>query len=154
MDSFATMTSLALQHGVPLQLLVDKFTHTRFEPSGFTKNPEIPMAKSIMDYIFKWLAIKFLSRDSQEQAGVIKRDEPPAPVPNITSLSREDKSFVASLVPPPVILAPKNADAPNKPGATFLYQQDAPSCSDCGAIMVRNGACYKCLNCGTTSGCS
>ena len=68
--------------------------------------------------------------------------------------SREDKSFVASLVPPPVILAPKNADAPNKPGATFLYQQDAPSCSDCGAIMVRNGACYKCLNCGTTSGCS
>jgi ribonucleoside-diphosphate reductase alpha chain len=157
MDSFATMTSLALQHGVPLQLLVDKFTHTRFEPSGFTKNPEIPMAKSIMDYIFKWLAIKFLSRDSQEQAGVIKRDEPPAPpapVPNITPLSREDKSFVASLVPPPVILAPKNADAPNKPGATFLYQSDAPSCSDCGAIMVRNGACYKCLNCGTTSGCS
>jgi ribonucleoside-diphosphate reductase alpha chain len=158
MDSFATMTSLALQHGVPLQLLVDKFTHTRFEPSGFTKNPEIPMAKSIMDYIFKWLAIKFLSRDSQEQAGVIKRDEPappPAPSPsNVTPLSREDKEFVTSFAPVPVILAPKNADAPNKPGATFLYQQDAPSCSDCGAIMVRNGACYKCLNCGTTSGCS
>ncbi|MCA1572930.1 MAG: vitamin B12-dependent ribonucleotide reductase, partial [Chloroflexi bacterium] len=74
MDSFATMTSLALQHGVPLQLLVDKFTHMRFEPSGFTKNAEIPMAKSIMDYIFKWLAIKFLSRDSQEKAGVIKRE--------------------------------------------------------------------------------
>src|SRR6184192_906671 len=109
MDSFATMTSLALQHGVPLQLLVDKFTHTRFEPSGFTKNPEIPMAKSIMDYIFKWLAIKFLSRDSQEQAGVIKRDEPAPPpaLPNIAPLSREDKSFVASLIPPPVILAPK-----------------------------------------------
>jgi ribonucleoside-diphosphate reductase alpha chain len=158
MDSFATMTSLALQHGVPLQLLVDKFTHTRFEPSGFTKNPEIPMAKSIMDYIFKWLAIKFLSRDSQEQAGVIKRDSepalptPPAPVTNVSALNREDKSFVTSFAP--VILAPKNADAPNKPGATFLYQQDAPSCSDCGAIMVRNGACYKCLNCGTTSGCS
>ncbi|HMC20506.1 MAG TPA: vitamin B12-dependent ribonucleotide reductase, partial [Thermoanaerobaculia bacterium] len=66
MDSFATMTSLALQHGVPLQLLVDKFTHTRFEPSGFTKNPEIPMAKSIMDYIFKWLAIKFLPRENQQ----------------------------------------------------------------------------------------
>src|SRR5437899_2282523 len=91
MDSFATMTSLALQHGVPLQLLVDKFTHTRFEPSGFTKNPEIPMAKSIMDYIFKWLAIKFLSRDSQEQAGVIKRDEPAPPpaLPNVVALSRE-----------------------------------------------------------------
>jgi ribonucleoside-diphosphate reductase alpha chain len=157
MDSFATMTSLALQHGVPLQLLVDKFTHTRFEPSGFTKNPEIPMAKSIMDYIFKWLAIKFLSRDSQEQAGVIKRDEPappPAAVPNIAPLSREDKEFVTSLAPPKVVLAPKNADAPNMPGTTFLYQQDAPACSDCGAIMVRNGACYKCLNCGSTSGCS
>jgi len=75
MDSFATMTSLALQHGVPLQLLVDKFTHTRFEPSGFTKNPEIPMTKSIMDYIFKWLAIKFLDRESQEHAGVVLREE-------------------------------------------------------------------------------
>ncbi|HKS24075.1 MAG TPA: vitamin B12-dependent ribonucleotide reductase [Thermoanaerobaculia bacterium] len=157
MDSFATMTSLALQHGVPLQLLVDKFTHTRFEPSGFTKNPEIPMAKSIMDYIFKWLAIKFLSRDSQEQAGVIKRDEPappPAPVPNVAPLSRKEEEFVTSLAAPPLMLTPKNADAPNKPGVTFLYQSDAPSCSDCGAIMVRNGACYKCLNCGTTSGCS
>src|SRR5438876_1611312 len=85
MDSFATMTSLALQHGVPLQLLVDKFTHTRFEPSGFTKNPEIPMAKSIMDYIFKWLAIKFLPRDEQESAGVIKRDEP-APETNVVPM--------------------------------------------------------------------
>src|SRR6266508_407671 len=83
MDSFATMTSLALQHGVPLQLLVDKFTHTRFEPSGFTKNPEIPMTKSIMDYIFKWLAIKFLPLDEQESAGVIKREDPTAkPAPS------------------------------------------------------------------------
>src|SRR5216110_3242764 len=95
MDSFATMTSLALQHGVPLQLLVDKFTHTRFEPSGFTKNPEIPMAKSIMDYIFKWLAIKFLPRDEQESAGVIKRDEP---VPNnVVALTPTDATFVQNL---------------------------------------------------------
>jgi ribonucleoside-diphosphate reductase alpha chain len=156
MDSFATMTSLALQHGVPLQLLIDKFTHTRFEPSGFTKNPEIPMAKSIMDYIFKWLAIKFLARDAQEEAGVIKRDEP-APPPNVVPLAAPDRAFVASLTPTPIVLPPRNADAPNtgaKPAATFLYQQDAPSCSDCGSIMVRNGACYKCLNCGSTSGCS
>jgi ribonucleoside-diphosphate reductase alpha chain len=159
MDSFATMTSLALQHGVPLQLLVDKFTHTRFEPSGFTKNPEIPMTKSIMDYIFKWLAIKFLSRENQENAGVIKRDEAqpsgaPAPPPaNVVPLTRVDANFVQNLAP--VILPPKEADAPNpKPSAAFLYQQDAPSCSDCGSIMVRNGACYKCLNCGSTSGCS
>ena len=155
MDSFATMTSLALQHGVPLQLLIDKFTHTRFEPSGFTKNPEIPMAKSIMDYIFKWLAIKFLNRDAQEEAGVIKRDAavPPPPASmNVVPLAARDRDFVTSIV-----LPPRDADAPNPPvksGATFLYQSDAPSCSDCGSIMVRNGACYKCLNCGSTSGCS
>jgi ribonucleoside-diphosphate reductase alpha chain len=181
MDSFATMTSLALQHGVPLQLLVDKFTHTRFEPSGFTRNPEIPMAKSIMDYIFKWLASKFLSRELQEQAGVILRDEPSVvtiptalAMTNVAPLTNKEADFVEKLqTNAPVSLqepksgdfgggrvmgfvaSPKNADAPNpaKHG-TFLYQQDAPSCSDCGSIMVRNGACYKCLNCGSTSGCS
>jgi len=180
MDSFATMTSLALQHGVPLQLLVDKFTHTRFEPSGFTKNREIPMAKSIMDYIFKWLAIKFLSRDAQEHAGVILREElaspSPAPSPtpkalssaNVTTPTASDLSFIDKVTTAaPATLAAdttkvmgfvmpaKNADGanPTKTG-TFLYQQDAPSCSDCGEIMVRNGACYKCLNCGSTSGCS
>ncbi|HJT17170.1 MAG TPA: vitamin B12-dependent ribonucleotide reductase [Thermoanaerobaculia bacterium] len=154
MDSFATMTSLALQHGVPLQLLVDKFTHTRFEPSGFTKNPEIPMAKSIMDYIFKWLAIKFLPREEQKEAGVIVREEP-APAANVEPLTKTDVAFVQNITP--VVLPPKDADAPNTPKqavAPIRFQQDAPSCSDCGSIMVRNGACYKCLNCGSTSGCS
>jgi ribonucleoside-diphosphate reductase alpha chain len=156
MDSFATMTSLALQHGVPLNFLVDKFTHTRFEPSGFTKNPEIPMTKSIMDYIFKWLATKFLDKESQAHAGVIVREEATVPVvPNIAPLSRDDASFITSLAKSPVIAAPKDADGPNaRNTATFRYQQDAPSCSECGSIMVRNGACYKCLNCGSTSGCS
>jgi ribonucleoside-diphosphate reductase alpha chain len=178
MDSFATMTSMALQHGVPLQLLVAKFTHTRFEPSGFTKNPEIPMTKSIMDYIFKWLAIKFLDRDSQAHAGVIMREEPTAPTnTNVATLTKDDAKFLAGLKtdggstpitmsPAPAapttnvisfaVATPKSADSPNtsSPKATFLYQQDAPSCSDCGSIMVRNGACYKCLNCGSTSGCS
>jgi ribonucleoside-diphosphate reductase alpha chain len=178
MDSFATMTSLALQHGVPLQLLVDKFTHTRFEPSGFTKNPEIPMTKSIMDYIFKWLAIKFLDRESQEHAGVILREDAPSSpstpkaAANVAAPTASDLSFIdrvstatATPAPAPIsaetgkvvgfVMPPKDADKPNpvKQG-TFLYQQDAPSCSDCGSIMVRNGACYKCLNCGSTSGCS
>ena len=151
MDSFATMTSLALQHGVPLQLLVDKFTHMRFEPSGFTKNSEIPMAKSIMDYIFKWLAIKFLPRENQQEAGVIVREE----TPSVEPLTKADVAFVQNITP--VVLPPKDADAPNtKPLAAppIRFQQDAPSCSDCGSIMVRNGACYKCLNCGSTSGCS
>src|SRR4051812_44554667 len=170
MDSFATMTSLALQHGVPLQLLVDKFTHTRFEPSGFTKNPEIPMAKSIMDYIFKWLAIKFLGRESQEEAGVIRRDDvapalPPAIETNVSKPTAKDVSFIDSVAaatgsPAPAIgfiMPPRDADAPViKVGGIppIRFQQDAPSCSDCGSIMVRNGACYKCLNCGSTSGCS
>jgi ribonucleoside-diphosphate reductase alpha chain len=159
MDSFATMTSLALQHGVPLNFLVDKFTHTRFEPSGFTKNPEIPMTKSIMDYIFKWLATKFLDRESQTNAGVILREEAAPviakPAPNVAPLSKDDASFVSSLGTSPIIATPKDADGPNaRNTATFRYQQDAPSCSDCGSIMVRNGACYKCLNCGSTSGCS
>jgi ribonucleoside-diphosphate reductase alpha chain len=159
MDSFATMTSLALQHGVPLNFLVDKFTHTRFEPSGFTKNPEIPMTKSIMDYIFKWLATKFLDRESQAHAGVILREDAAPvvskPIPNVAPLTKEDATFVTSLATPSVIAAPKDADGPNtRNTATFRYQQDAPSCSDCGSIMVRNGACYKCLNCGSTSGCS
>jgi ribonucleoside-diphosphate reductase alpha chain len=162
MDSFATMTSLALQHGVPLQLLVDKFTHTRFEPSGFTKNPEIPMAKSVMDYIFKWLAIKFLPREEQAAAGVILRD--PEPIQsNVTPPTPKDVSFVTSVATaiadsPRVVgfmMPPKDADSPNmRGGAPIRFQQDAPSCSDCGEIMVRNGACYKCLNCGSTSGCS
>jgi ribonucleoside-diphosphate reductase alpha chain len=160
MDSFATMTSLALQHGVPLQFLVDKFTHLRFEPSGFTKNPEIPMTKSIMDYIFKWLAIKFLSRDSQEEAGVIKRDTIDV-APNLAPPTPKDVTFidaVAQSTAPAIgfVLPAKDADAPNtnKGVAPIRFQQDAPSCSDCGSIMVRNGACYKCLNCGSTSGCS
>ncbi len=129
MDAFATAVSIALQYGVPLPTLVDKFTHTRFEPSGFTNNPEIPIAKSMMDYIFRWLASKFLNRADQQAAGVVLRDESP-----------------------PEELA--DAAAAGSPRVAFLYQQDAPSCHDCGSIMVRNGTCYKCMNCGSTSGCS
>jgi ribonucleoside-diphosphate reductase alpha chain len=122
------------------------------------------MAKSIMDYIFKWLAIKFLSRDSQEEAGVIKRDEPlPTAAPNVTKPTPKDVSFidtVASSINAPAqpigfVMPPRDADGPAIKGAPPIrFQQDAPSCSDCGSIMVRNGACYKCLNCGSTSGCS
>jgi ribonucleoside-diphosphate reductase alpha chain len=124
---------------VPLQTLVDKFSHTRFEPSGFTKNPEIPIAKSITDYIFRWLASKFLTREQKAAAGVILRDEPlPAPVQLLGGGRLEPVAEVIS----------------HETKVTFLYQQDAPPCHDCGSIMVRNGSCYKCLNCGSTSGCS
>jgi len=141
MDAFATSISIALQYGVPLQTMVDKFTHTRFEPSGFTKNPEIPIAKSITDYIFRWLASKFLSREDKQAAGVILRDEPPPAVPlQLAGGGRLDPVTEVSF------------ETSNK--VTFLYQQDAPSCHECGSIMVRNGSCYKCNNCGSTSGCS
>ncbi len=140
MDAFATSVSIALQYGVPLQTLVDKFTHTRFEPSGFTNNPEIPIAKSIMDYIFRWLASKFLSREGKQAAGVVLRDEVESTTDTAPSSAKSAFSTNSG----------KEAIAK----VTFLYQQDAPSCYDCGSIMVRNGTCYKCLNCGSTSGCS
>jgi ribonucleoside-diphosphate reductase alpha chain len=145
MDSLATSISIALQYGVPLQTLVDKFSHTRFEPSGFTKNPEIPIAKSITDYIFRWLASKFLSREDKAAAGVILRDEP-ADLPASVALRGGGRLEAVAVA--------VSAEIASPPRSTFLYQQDAPSCHECGAIMVRNGSCYKCLNCGSTSGCS
>jgi ribonucleoside-diphosphate reductase alpha chain len=144
MDSLATSISIALQYGVPLQTLVDKFSHTRFEPSGFTKNPEIPIAKSITDYIFRWLASKFLSREEKEAAGVILREEPEL-IPALPLVGGGRLEPVAQAMKVETMTATKT---------TFLYQQDAPSCHECGSIMVRNGSCYKCGNCGSTSGCS
>jgi len=143
MDSFAQAVSVALQYGVPLQILVDKFTHSRFEPSGFTKNPEIPMAKSVMDYIFRWLASKFLSPEAQEVAGVIHRADP-------RTQSRDAGKANGAAAEETTAAEDGGQLAP----VTFLLQQDAPSCHDCGSIMVRNGSCYKCMNCGSTSGCS
>ncbi|MEM7049170.1 MAG: vitamin B12-dependent ribonucleotide reductase [Acidobacteriota bacterium] len=153
MDAFATAISIALQYGVPLQTLVDKFSHTRFEPSGFTRNPEIPIAKSVTDYIFRWLASKFLARDEKVAAGVVLREEE-------ASLSNEASAALDAVekAEPSRQLAETVADTAaattSNAKVTFLYQQDAPPCHSCGAIMVRNGSCYKCNNCGSTSGCS
>src|SRR5919204_1229814 len=143
MDAFATSISLALQYGVPLEVLVKKFAHTRFEPSGFTKNPEIPIAKSITDYIFRWLASKFLSGAQQEAVGIIRRE----PIVEI------EASAAKPVDPAPLASRPSTVESsPVK--ISFQGQEDAPACSDCGSIMIRNGTCYKCLNCGSTSGCS
>ena len=136
MDAFATAISLTMQYGVPLEALVKKFTHMRFEPAGFTKNPEVPIAKSLVDYVFRWLGSKFLSADDKLAVGIIARD----------SSSNE---------PMPVIqqgVATRNSEGANK--LTFETSTDAPACHECGSIMVRSAACYKCLNCGATSGCS
>ncbi|HZY02556.1 MAG TPA: LAGLIDADG family homing endonuclease, partial [Anaeromyxobacteraceae bacterium] len=146
MDSFATSISMALQYGVPLKVLVDKFSHTRFEPSGFTGNPDIPIAKSITDYIFRWLALKFLP----SEAGVASsKDLPPGTAPSAPKLMAAGSTVEAraTVIPDPVV-----AVAAEDPA--YLAQADAPPCPNCGSITVRNGACYKCVNCGTTTGCS
>jgi ribonucleoside-diphosphate reductase alpha chain len=235
MDSFATTVSVALQYGVPLRDLVNKFAHVRFEPSGFTGNSEIPIAKSIVDYIFRWLGSRFLSDDDKANLGLIDRSaivtEPPAvgvlsgagaptlaatlpsvteaaggpaptapatptagestatttDEPKATAVATEATGTQAMAMQSPTLAAPArdelavlatngranghanghaangNAKTLNGGGMTlnlggvkvaFATQADAPSCMDCGSIMVRNGSCYKCLNCGSTSGCS
>jgi len=143
MDAFATQTSYALQFGVPLKFMVDKFSHMRFEPSGFTKNREIPIAKSIVDYIFRWMASHFLPVEEQDEAGVIRREETPAPTTEPKGAEPEFKIIAAPTI---------NGTAAQK--ITFVNTGDAPACADCGAITVRSGSCYKCLNCGATTGCS
>jgi ribonucleoside-diphosphate reductase alpha chain len=123
MDSFATSISYALQYGVPLKFFVDKFSHVRFEPSGWTGNQQVPYAKSIMDYIFRWMGIKFLGPDyAVTEAG--------------------DAPVLRPTEPQPQQALP------------FGQVSDAPLCSECGGLMTRNGSCYKCENCGGTSGCS
>jgi ribonucleoside-diphosphate reductase alpha chain len=242
MDSMAISVSVALQYGVPLRDLVNKFAHVRFEPSGFTGNPEIPIAKSIVDYIFRWLGSRFLPKEEREALGILDRsgegreDEPsatagisaagdaPAELPGgstaVAATAPSSAPAAGSAGPAGTDAhaagAPAPEDAIASPAATatslrpagpeqtaaetasessgpsplagrstppassnghagtgpngasksigmqlgrsqkfaFQAQADAPSCADCGSIMVRNGSCYKCLNCGSTSGCS
>ena len=193
---------MALQYGVPLKDLVNKFSHLRFEPAGFTTNREIPMAKSLVDYIFRYLATKFMSRDDQDHLGVINRQLTLSDAPVVSGEATEDTmaSPVGSATPPaaaqPQVQAgperhagvgdPVEADAAVPEEAveeaasildglkivakngeakrserleagqpTVIFDTaDSPACTDCGSIMVRNGSCYKCINCGSTSGCS
>ncbi len=144
-DAFAQAISYALQYGVPLQDLVDKFSHVRFEPSGMTKNPDVRFAKSIVDYIFRWMAAKFLSPEAQFRAGVNNREES-VTTPEQLPL---DVAAAAGASATAVISSPKTSSF-----AAIQNQEDAPPCSTCGSIMVRSGSCYKCANCGTTSGCA
>jgi ribonucleoside-diphosphate reductase alpha chain len=169
MDSFATAVSLSLQHGVPLKVLCEKFAHTRFEPSGWTGNEQIGFAKSIMDYIFRWLQLRFLSGHqlslfSGLAAGVQRPVEEPLheTTPPAGGLLTETSQGGASgsIEDRGLYGAPETrrtggaifhaADAMKE----YLDMGDAPSCHTCGAIMVRNGSCYRCMSCGSTSGCS
>src|SRR5262245_5742499 len=158
-DAFAQAVSYCLQYGVPLPTLVDKFSPSRFEPSGMTKNPEVRFAKSIVDYIFRWMATKFLSPEAQFRAGVNMREEP---------AETEEAKPSVSAVSPKLGTSEGGRTETNRPepslktesksrGSEFAAmrnQEDAPPCSTCGSIMIRSGSCYKCANCGTTSGCA
>jgi len=124
MDSFAIVTSIALQYGVPLKVLVEKFIHTRFEPSGYTDNPKIRFATSVVDYVFRWLALKFLSEKERAELGLIDGED------SLPHIGEDKVQRVLSPAP------------------------DAPACPECGSIMARSGTCYVCVNCGTTTGCA
>ena len=199
MDTFATAVSVALQYGVPLRDLVNKFAHVRFEPSGFTGNGEIPIAKSVVDYIFRWLGGRFLTDDDKASLGLIDRSaivsEPPVEaaasvVAAVAAVAPSAAPAADSTTPAATAVDPGsesnareelsvlanghanghangNATAANGSGGggtmtlslggtkvAFATQSDAPGCAECGSIMIRNGSCYKCLNCGSTSGCS
>jgi ribonucleoside-diphosphate reductase alpha chain len=137
---------------VPLQDLVDKFGHVRFEPSGMTRNPDIRFAKSIVDYIFRWLAAKFLSAEAQYNAGLNVPAVTTTPEQLVLDVKQTGKTAELS-----VPAAPSSVASAANQGLKFAAmqnQEDAPPCSTCGSIMVRSGACYKCANCGTTSGCA
>ena len=202
MDAFATSISIALQHGVPLRVLCEKFAHTRFEPSGWTQNEQIGYAKSLMDYIFRWLNLRFLSGTQLSLFSSLASQAPqlpasPSMIPevepereldsisqgNLAQLAEEvarrlhqtsgsgafgsDKSGGGGIAPEPQA-ASSYADGSSQPASLAdrglyhaadamrgMYEMgDAPSCSVCGAIMVRNGSCYRCMSCGSTSGCS
>jgi ribonucleoside-diphosphate reductase alpha chain len=174
MDSIGTLTSMALQYGVPLEALARKFAHQRFEPSGFTKNPEIRNAASIIDYVFRWMALQFIPGYREASSG--NRHQPELPMPG---LMEEVKKKVNRPVPELPLaedteILVQSASAVDDSGngarhgngsvhgraittlsdAIAHFQQDAPTCPSCGHVAVRNGACYKCLNCGESLGCS
>jgi ribonucleoside-diphosphate reductase alpha chain len=227
MDSFATAISLSLQHGVPLKVLCEKFAHTRFEPSGWTGNEQIGYAKSIMDYLFRWMQLRFLSGTQLDLFASLKSPETTQPgiIPSLSASSEGPASASSAVIlsgahgaqsknpegaglaptagafstTEPATIADPWATAPGQPlhadrtppqqgiapdpaalSSSTLYplpstlstiedrgiyhasdamkgmydMGDAPSCSTCGAIMVRNGACHRCMECGSTSGCS
>ncbi|MFN0067938.1 MAG: vitamin B12-dependent ribonucleotide reductase [Limisphaerales bacterium] len=166
MDTIGALTSMALQYGVPLESLVRKFAHQRFEPSGFTRNPAIRSAASIIDYVFRWMACEFVPGYRAASSPTPGQAELPMPGLDeeakkkvnrpVPELPRTGDTEVIDVQPEPA--APR-LSGPVRHGAatltsTFQNQGDAPACPSCGQITVRNGACYKCLNCGNSLGCS
>src|SRR5450432_637515 len=154
MDSFGTAISLAFQHGVPLRLLVDKFTRTKFDPSGFTGNPEIPRASSIMDYIFRWLGAKFVRDDSQARMEGEGSLDASGDLKRVSQVLSSGAATPLSTLPKVEVIDATKGHVNGNGNFSFIARSDAPTCPECGSIMIPNGSCHKCVNCGTTSGCS
>jgi ribonucleoside-diphosphate reductase alpha chain len=149
MDAFATSISLSLQYGVPMAHLVEKFAHMRFEPSGWTGNSELGFAKSIVDYVFRWLGYRFLSTEDKLAIGLVRTSEIADPTPQLELLSKA-VSMATPATPSPEATWSEPARTPRRMNST----PDAPPCPRCGWLTVRNGTCHKCENCGETTGCS
>ena len=170
MNSFATAISIALQYGVPLETLVQKFSYMRFEPEGITTNPEIPFAKSMPDYIMRWLASRFLDTDAQEELGILtpavraRKAAQDARSPSLASDTAGPASASDERRSPAAPRHPAATAARSAPAAAFtdtppvvparLQGLDlGPACSQCGGMMQRTGSCYTCSSCGNNTGC-
>ncbi len=171
MDVLGTSISMGLQYGVPLEVFVNKFAHSRFEPAGFTKNPDIPIAKSVTDYIFRWLGMEFIpgyrEANAPQRIGDDHAEEPKATI----KVNGHRTATIADLEHTEAVLG--QAQAPDSPSPALPlaitddvkglekrdeqfahFQSDAPACDNCGALTVRCGTCYRCFNCGNSMGCS
>jgi len=158
MDVIGTLVSMGLQYGVPLEVFIKKFAHGRYEPSGFTRNPDIPIAKSITDYIFRWLGIQFVA--GYREANAPQREqlevatEPTTAVPSAAPVAMPQSLLSAS--PSSGSLESANARLETvaiQQEQFARFQSDAPACDNCGSLTVRCGTCYRCFNCGNSMGC-
>ena len=169
MDAFGTAVSIALQYGVPLEALVNKFSHMRFEPMGYTTNPDIKIAKSVVDYIFRWMGLHFLpgyreantmtaaklpDDDAVPRSPIASAPAVSAPVAPATSPQTAKPSSNGHVASGTTLRIDGNGGLANRDEQFARFQLDAPSCDNCGAITVRNGNCYLCHNCGNSMGCS
>jgi ribonucleoside-diphosphate reductase alpha chain len=167
MNSFATAISISLQYGVPLETLVRKFAYMRFEPEGITTNPEIPFAKSMPDYIMRWLASRFLDADTQEDLGILTPEVRARKIgEDYTSGASGGSAGPANgnggtkaLTPPPAPTPAPQApiaamtDTPPVVPARLIGLDLGPACNQCGGMMQRTGSCYTCSSCGNNTGC-
>ena len=150
MDAVGTLTSVALQSGVPLATLVKKFSHMRFEPSGWTRSKDVPHADSILDYVFRWMGNRYLDQGSSDTVAAQAR----MPIAEEVKLADEDAGPAPVTPPTSSVLHVAEPQASYSSDTGFQNQLDAPPCAECGSIMVRSGSCFRCMNCGATSGCS